>query len=247
MTGFRDVLLKRMSPDELDQRIEGVRNEFAGLIDEEAATYIIAGDRGDLKGAFVPISDLEDGMWASIAGNVLTTGSSSGGKEVAWAVVEDRTGRVRCVFWRREHIEMVRSRRFSEGSSVRLINGRVRPGQDLEFHIDSKGVVEVLGSDLVEISSISVGDVVTIKGVVSDAAPIREFNRRDGSVGRVASMSLFDGSGNVRAVFWDDDASRYSDVLVGDEVSLRGGLVKERNGQLEVHASRATRIDVKRA
>jgi len=34
MTGFRGVLLKRMSPEELDQRIEGVRNEFAGLIDE---------------------------------------------------------------------------------------------------------------------------------------------------------------------------------------------------------------------
>jgi len=246
MTGFRGVLLKRMSPEELDQRIEGVRNEFAGLIDEEAATYIIAGDRGDLKGAFMPISELEDGMWASIAGNVLTTGSSSGGKDVAWAVVGDGTGRIRCVLWRREHIEMVRSDRLAEGSSVRLINGRVRPGQDLEFHIDSKGVIEVLGSDVVEISSLSVGDVASIKGVVTDAAPVREFNRRDGSVGRVASMTLFDGTGDARAVFWDDDASRCSDVQVGDEVSLRGALVKERNGQLEVHASRGTRIDVKR-
>ncbi len=246
MTGLRDVLLKRMTPEELDQRVEGVRNEFAGLIDEEAATYIIAGDRGDLKGALVPISQLEDGMWASISGNVLSTGSSSGGKDVAWAVVGDGSARIRCVFWRREHIEMVRSKTLVEGATVRLINGRVRPGQDLEFHIDSKGVIEILGDDLVEISSISVGDVVSIKGVVSDAAPTREFNRRDGSVGRVASMTLFDGSGDVRAVFWDDDASRCSDVLVGDEVSLRGGLVKERNGLLEVHASRGTRIEVKR-
>ncbi len=85
---------------------------------------------------------------------------------------------------------------------------------------------------------------VTFTGKVLSLSEIREFQRSDGSVGRVASFTLGDETGTVRVSMWDEatEMIRSGDLRVDQCLKVRG-LAKEgyagtevslgRNGQME--------------
>ncbi|HID73938.1 MAG TPA: hypothetical protein EYP43_02675 [Thermoplasmata archaeon] len=246
MGGIRDILLRRMPEEELEARVRGVRREFGDLIDDEAALYIIAIDRGDMRGRLMPISDLRDGMWACLTGHVTSTGWSRTGHVVSWLTLEDGTGRVRCVLWRKELADMVRSGDIMAGDRVLVLNGRIRSEGAPEVHVDARGSIEVLPEELAEVGTVREGDVVNLRGVVSSVTPAREFTRRDGTTGQVASITLFDGTGELRIVLWDDAVRHLGGVEVGDDVSLMGVVVRSEGGRLEAHSVRGTKVRVLR-
>lgn len=64
----------------------------------------------------------------------------------------------------------------------------------------------------------------------------REFSKRDGRIGKVASLIVSDGTGQLRLVLWDKNADLVRRVKVGDAIKIESGYVKEdRDGNLEVH------------
>ncbi len=86
---------------------------------------------------------------------------------------------------------------------------------------------------------------VDVVGRVFRVFPPREFNRKDGSKGRVCSITLSDSTGTIRTVFWDKDVKLVEDGKVeeGKLLRIRGGYSKEDlNGEPEIHVGMRARV-----
>ncbi|MBU2560204.1 hypothetical protein KKA03_04840 [archaeon] len=86
---------------------------------------------------------------------------------------------------------------------------------------------------------------VDIVGRVSRIFPTREFDKKDGSKGRVCSIILLDNTGSIRVVFWDEDVTLIEDGKIeeGKLLKIRGGYSKEsQKGEPEVHLGMKARI-----
>ena len=76
---------------------------------------------------------------------------------------------------------------------------------------------------------------VTFMGKVLSVSEIREFPRSDGSMGRVANLTLADETGSVRLALWDETVElvRSGDLKEGQCLKVRG-LAKEGKAGTEV-------------
>lgn len=86
---------------------------------------------------------------------------------------------------------------------------------------------------------------VDVVGRVFRVFPTREFNRKDGSKGRVCSITLSDSTGTIRTVFWDKDVELVEGGKVeeGKLLRIRGGYSKEDlNGEPEIHVGMRARV-----
>ncbi len=72
-------------------------------------------------------------------------------------------------------------------------------------------------------------------GKVTGIMDPREFNRNDGSVGRVCNVTIADETGEITVVLWDElaDAVKTGDIKDGDVLKI-SGYVKESQRGLEV-------------
>ncbi len=86
---------------------------------------------------------------------------------------------------------------------------------------------------------------VDITGKVVRVFPPREFDRKDGTKGKVCSLILGDETGTIRTVFWGDDVSLIEDgkIAEGGILRIRAGYTKENlNGEAELHIGSRTRV-----
>jgi replication factor A1 len=83
-----------------------------------------------------------------------------------------------------------------------------------------------------------------IIGRVKTVYSEREFSRKDGSTGKLASVNLMDESGETRLVLWDQNTAVVKKLRIGDTVLVKNGHVKDNRGQVEVHAGPLTNIVV---
>lgn len=85
---------------------------------------------------------------------------------------------------------------------------------------------------------------VTFIGKVLSVSEIREFPRSDGSMGRVANLTLADETGSVRVALWDETVElvRSGDLKVGQCLKVRG-LAKEGYSGTEVTLGRSGGIE----
>jgi replication factor A1 len=81
---------------------------------------------------------------------------------------------------------------------------------------------------------------VTFQGRVTAVSEIREFPRSDGSIGRVANLTLADETGSVRVALWDETVElvRSGDLKVDQCLKVRG-LAKEGYAGTEVSLGRS--------
>jgi len=81
---------------------------------------------------------------------------------------------------------------------------------------------------------------VTFTGRVIAVSPLREFQRSDGSLGRVANITLGDETGSVRIALWDENAElvKSGDIAVDQCLKVRG-LAKEGYAGTEVSLGRS--------
>jgi replication factor A1 len=89
-------------------------------------------------------------------------------------------------------------------------------------------VVEQLGRYEVvydRISDLQPDQPVRARGEIQRISPVKEFRRKDERVGRVANVTLDDGSGECRLVLWDDDTA-----LVSNGALKTGGTLRVING-----------------
>jgi replication factor A1 len=86
---------------------------------------------------------------------------------------------------------------------------------------------------------------VDITGKVVRIFPPREFDRKDGTKGKVCSILLGDETGTIRTVFWGDDVSLIEEEKIVEDciLRIRAGYTKENlNGEAELHIGNRTRV-----
>jgi replication factor A1 len=154
-------------------------------------------------------------------------------------------------------VEEILSKRrdLSQEEVLALIDQKKQEGQGL---LSDEGAARLVAEELLirtrgkELGRMKVKDLVsglndvTISGRVLLAWPLQEFQRRDGTPGRVMSLLLVDRTGRVRCALWDkhaDTASR-SGNLQGKIVRIghaytRQGLA----GDVEVNAGDRSSIE----
>ncbi|MFX0172832.1 MAG: hypothetical protein ACFE9L_13020 [Candidatus Hodarchaeota archaeon] len=54
--------------------------------------------------------------------------------------------------------------------------------------------------------------ITSVQGVIQNVSDVNEFNRSNGSVGRVASMTIQDTTGTCRIVAWDDNVEKLTSI-----------------------------------
>ena len=92
------------------------------------------------------------------------------------------------------------------------------------------------GDGKVKIKDILAGmkSVQTV-GKITNLFEVKEFQRKEGSNGKVGSFILADESGRVRIVLWNDQTDMMKDLKEGTVVEIKNAFVKENNNSIEVH------------
>ena len=84
-------------------------------------------------------------------------------------------------------------------------------------------VVGELGRQHVKIRELSgKSSLFSFFGKVIDKTEPREFDRKDGEKGQVATLLIGDETGAARVVLWDDQASAASEIMPGDVLEVIG-------------------------
>ena len=170
----------------------------------------------------------------------------------------DNSGNVRISFWGRNTNVL---NDIKEGDAVRITNCKVKSYTDFEGNeiislsaqSDSKVIKdESIGApeyaeniikinDIYKLDEESKNDITTV-GRVSVIYDINEFERGDGTTGKVRNMMIEDETGKIRLVLWDKDAEL--DIKEGDIVKIIHGYVKDSGEFVDLNIGRFGRIVV---
>jgi len=77
-------------------------------------------------------------------------------------------------------------------------------------------------------------DVETV-GKVQQISSVSEFQRKDGTPGKVASVVIGDETGTIRVVLWGSQANAIEKLKENDIVKVLSGYVRENTGRKEIH------------
>ena len=239
-----DQISGQISPQEFERKVEEKVQLMGELCDRRTAAMLVAREFGEVElkidrirpetgkvtfvGKIVSISEVHE----------FARGDGSAGR-VANLSLGDETGTIRIVLWD-ELVEAVSSGELKVDQTFR-IRGFTREGYfGTEVTVDRGGFEEVEAQiqTRVEPHKISeiradMGDINLLAKVV-DPGVVREFARRDGSVGRVRSVTLGDDSGKIRLTLWDEKAEM--DLCDGETLEVINALSRERYGQVEIQA-----------
>jgi replication factor A1 len=87
----------------------------------------------------------------------------------------------------------------------------------------------------------STKNVNALAGIIDNISNIREFQKQDGTKGKVANIVLRDETGSIRVVLWDETTRAISEdyLTIGSVVQVRGAYVKMGLGDtIELHIGR---------
>ncbi len=111
-------------------------------------------------------------------------------------------------------------------------------------------VARDLGIEVKETSFLNIKDLVSgmkrvnIKGRVFKISDVHEFERRDGSRGKVVNIFLADSTGFVRLPLWDDKVELVKEVKLGDIIEIRNGFARENIfGDVEISLGKYGKIE----
>jgi replication factor A1 len=182
--------------------------------------------------------------------STFTRRDGSEGK-VARLVLEEGGGRINLVLWDDmvdEYGELV------HGTRLRLAGGNARARADgnIEVHTYRGTVLKILEEGVEPSEPVSpwtkLADLrtgmynVNVVARVAQVSGEREFTRRDGSAGRVASVLLEDETGTVRLSLWDDDVDLIEELDAGTIIAVENGYTRTSLGTVGLNAGRSSQI-----
>ena len=145
-------------------------------------------------------------------------------------LLHDNTGDIRVVLWD-EQTKIFEDPNFEINELVKILNGSAKKGKygGTEINIGRYGKVILSPDDIdykkypkikLTTTEISVIDLslksVSIEGKVIQKSSIREFTRKDGTLGNVGSLTMLDSTGSVRVTFWNEDTKKLNEIKTDD-------------------------------
>ncbi len=173
--------------------------------------------------------------------------------KVARLTLEEGGGRVNLVLWDGRVDEFGGT---MAGTRLRVINGSVRGREDgsHEVHTSYDTFVEVLEEGVEPDEPVpfwtKLADLrdglfsVNVAARVSQVGEERQFTRRDGSGGRVASVLLEDETGTVRLTLWDDNVDLLREIEPGTIVAVESGYTRSGFGGVDLNVGRSGKIRI---
>lgn len=139
------------------------------------------------------------------------------------------------------------------GMSAREIEKKIREimkREGIGEHAAALLLAEELGINLEsEEEPLHIADLVpgmtkvNIVGRILRKYPVREYTKKDGSKGAVASLIIYDATGKARLVLWDSQVAKYYNELnLGDVVKVIDPPVREGRNGVELHVNFRSRI-----
>lgn len=157
----------------------------------------------------------------------------------------DETGKIRLTLWN----EMAKME-IEVGDTLEVVNAlsRERYGQ---VEIQAGGYSTVRKCEvavdyqekLTPVSEVQPGSTCSISGFVSGLGEVREFQRDDGTVGRVTNIYVSDGTGRVRVALWNDHVRLIEKIDLGTQIDIHDCIAKSGwNGEAELSCGWRSRI-----
>lgn len=187
---------------------------------------------------------------ASFPVSTFTRRDSSEGK-VSRLTLEEGGARINLVLWDDNADEYSQ---LEPGTRLRVIGGSARNRDDgsLEIHTSWGTVIEVLERGVAPDEPVShwtkIGRLqsgmfsINVAARVAQISDIREFTRRDGTSGRVASVLMEDETGNIRLSLWDDDVDLIKEFKISDLIAVENGYTRESLGAVGLNAGRNSTV-----
>ncbi len=206
-----------ITEEELYRRVEEVKKEYYGMINNLAALCIIALENGiDIRKEREGISvrDLGPRMRnVSVEGVIVRKYQPKKVKEdveVQSFILSDGDSEIRVVVWSKTLINTLS--RIPEFSRVRVMGGYTKEGrQGLELHLGSDGKIILLergyGVGRLYIKDMSPGDRGYIVGIVRSVFPPKKY-----SGGVVNAFLVDDGTDVIKCVIFGEEKVKKEDI-----------------------------------
>jgi replication factor A1 len=153
--------------------------------------------------------------------------------------------------------EIVDRIRRKTGMSLEEIERKIREiaqANEISEHAAALLLAEQLGVEteeeepaLIHISDLVPGmRNINVVGRVLRKYPVREYTKKDGSVGRVAGLLIYDNTGRARVVLWDSEVAKYcNEIQPGTVIKIINADVRESlRGLPEIHVNFRSRVIV---
>ncbi len=242
--------------EEIEKLIEEKKAQYAGLLTNEGAAYMVARDLNiDLELSeleHAKLKDLTEGMQKlQIEATIKeirmprTFKKENRIAERCSILLEDEGVVVPLVLWNKD-IERFEKLKLERGDRIRISNCSVQKFNDaLQLRLSYDGKIELLqkGKRLItEIANLkpNMQDINIIARVVR-LFEEREFER-EGQKGKVMRFLVADDSGKIMVVAWHDAVNAAKALTTGELIKIENAYTKESQNGLELHIGYKSRI-----
>ena len=261
-----------LEEEEIKKRIDEKQEELGGLITPEGAAHIVANELGlNLFEGLTKIPELKienviPGMSSvDIVGRVIQIFEpreferKDGTKgKVGSLILADETAKIRIVFWGKD-VDQIEEGKIQEDSILKIMDGYTKENinSEAEIHIGNRARVTIDPKDInpediplpedmqKKISELEDGmNTVDVVGKVLRVYEPREFDREEGTKGKVGNIHIGDETGTARVVLWDDDVGliEKKEISEGDIIMIKKGYVRIKYDEPDINVGRYGKV-----
>jgi len=248
------ALIKEVKPkQEFEDEIKQLQQDYDGLLDEDAAAYLVVDKLGYNKANVVSLSDVHPGQEVTVQGIVtgiqeprsFTKKNGRTGK-VATILLSDDTGMMQIVLWN-DDVSRIDSGEIQPKMALKIINGYTKQGRNgVEVHVGRWSTLTLNDSsekpfskdELVKTSSQSPAEQVnTVKGTILSISSTNVFFKKDETYGFVCKVHVKTNEGIKLITVWDTQVKNLQQFNQGDTVEFSYLDMKMNNDEKEYHAN----------
>ncbi|MEM2936615.1 MAG: OB-fold nucleic acid binding domain-containing protein [Candidatus Bathyarchaeia archaeon] len=159
--------------------------------------------------------------------------------------LRDESGRITVVFWDQKVEELGD---MEKGTYLQIMDAEVKKNVDgqLEIHTRNGTQIEKIRGESSRLGPLpfrflKIGELkpkmrdIDLLARVTHTGEIREFPRRYGEMGRVATLLIGDETGSIRLNLWEDKVETAKKIQSGNILLIQGAYTRERFGELNLN------------
>jgi len=238
----------KLTEKELDEKIREKVKKFSGMLNEEAALYLIARDKGvNSEHENTEISELKNGNTVNVKAEIVSVYPEReferNGKKgkVRNVLIRDKTGEAFLVLWNQETEKIREEDKGKEIQLKEFIAGEFN--KKIQLKKGFNGAMElkekIKGKEIQrkpkKVSEISETDRnISVKARILRKFPLNEFESK-GRKGMLTRIELIDETGVINAVLWNEKAKQ--ELTEGKEIELKDFNARKNFDKTELHSN----------
>lgn len=248
MNQLKEKILEHLSEQELEDKIKEKTEKFSGMLNNEAALFLIAREQGigtEEKNTF--LNELKKGQTVNVKGEIISVYperefESKGKKgKVKNILIKDKTGTAYLVLWNGDTEKILEK---DSGKKIELtefsvdeFNGKIQLNKRFNGNFTLKENQTI--QETKKINELIDGERnISVKAMVLREFPLKEFESK-GKKGMLKKIELIDENKRIILVLWNEKAKeKLSEKLIEiTNLNARNGL-----NELELHSTNNTEI-----